>query len=72
MKITNKLNKQITINFDEATYKQIDIIAQHYQRKPAELLRLLLIPILINQYVTIQRATHLENTQPLTQAIFNE
>ena len=68
----SKLNKQITINFDEATYKQIDIIARFYQRKPAELLRLLLIPTLTNQYATIQRQAHPENTQPLTQAIFNE
>ena len=57
----NKLTKQFTINTDEETARQIELIAELYQRKPAELLRLLLAPVLRNEWATIQRAEHPEN-----------
>jgi len=67
-----KLTNSITINVDDATRAEIEKIAQYYQRKPAEMIRLLLIPALTRQYAIIQRLQHTENTQPLTPAIFNE
>ena len=67
----NKLTKQFTINTDEETANQIERIAELYQRKPAELLRLLLGPALRNEWAKIQRQEHPENTEPLTVAIFH-
>ena len=51
-----KLNNQYTINMDDEYKKLIDILADSYQRKPAELLRLLLIPALHNEYIKILQA----------------
>ena len=48
-----KLIKQYTINFDGDYSKIIDALAQAYQRKPAELLRLLLIPVLHSKYMEL-------------------
>ena len=67
----NKLIKQFTINTDEETAQQIEKIAEYYQRKPAELLRLLLAPALRNEWATIQRAEHPENQEPPTLARFH-
>lgn len=61
----NKLTKQFTINTDEETAKQIKTIAEYYQRKPAELLRLILAPALRNEWANIQRAEHPENSASL-------
>ena len=65
-----KLTKQFTINTDNATAEQINKIAEHYQRKPAELLRLLLVPALCNEWAKIQRQEHPENAQPINAAVF--
>lgn len=67
----NKLNKQFTINTDKETAQQIELIAEYYQRKPAELLRLLLAPVLRNEWATIQRAEHPENQTAPTLARFH-
>ena len=66
----NKLNKQFTINTDEETARQIELIAEYYQRKPAELLRLLFAPVLRNEWAKIQTIEHPENTEPPTVARF--
>lgn len=65
-----KLTKQFTINTDEETARQIELIADLYQRKPAELLRLILAPVLRDEWAKIQRQEHPENTEPLTVARF--
>ena len=67
----NKLNKQFTINTDEETARQIELIAEYYQRKPAELLRLILAPALRNEWANIQRAEHPENQAAPTLARFH-
>ena len=67
-----KLNNSITINVNDETRAEIEKIAEFYQRKPAELLRMLLVPVLTRQYAIIQRAAHPENMQPLEPAIFKE
>lgn len=66
-----KLTKQFTINTDTDTARQIEFIAEYYQRKPAELLRLLLAPALRNEWAKIQRAEHPENQEPPTLARFH-
>ena len=47
---SEKLNNSITLNFNDEYKKLIEKLAAIYQRKPAELLRLLLIPILHDKY----------------------
>ena len=65
-----KLKRQFTINTDEKTAILIERIAEHYQRKPAELLRLLLIPSILNEYAKIQEQQHPENIKPLKKLYF--
>lgn len=67
-----KLQNQFTINTDSATAEQIKRIAEYYQRKPAELLRLLLAPILRDEWANIQREQHPENQLPPTVAKFRK
>lgn len=67
-----KNNNAITINVNDDIKKEIEILASYYQRKPADLLRLLLTPVIINEYAKIQRIAHLENMQPLEPAIFKQ
>ena len=71
MASNSKLNKQFTINTDEETARQIELIAEYYQRKPAELLRLILAPALRNEWAAIQRAEHPENQAAPTVARFH-
>ena len=70
--MANKLTKQFTINTDEETARQIELIADLYQRKPAEFLRLLLGPALRDEWAKIQRQEHPENAEPLTVATFHD
>lgn len=70
MKENKKLTNQYCINLDESTAQMVETIAEHEQRKPAELLRLLLIPALRSAWVQIQREEHQENTEPMQKAIF--
>ena len=71
MKTTEKLKNQYCINLDDATAQQVEKIAEYYQRKPAELLRLLLAPVLRNEWATIQREQHPENQLTPTVARFH-
>ena len=71
MKQAKKLNNQYNINVDDDTSALIEAIAEHEQRKPAELLRLLLIPALRKKWVEIQTQEHQENNEPMKRAIFN-
>ena len=59
-----KLNNQFTINLDEETAELVNKLAKIYQRKPAELLRLLVVPQLSNEWAKIQAIEHPENRQP--------
>ena len=66
-----KLTNTYTINTDDNTATLIEAIAEHEQRKPRELLRLLLIPALRQRWAEIQRQEHPENTEPMSAAIFH-
>lgn len=70
MKQAKKLNQVYTINVDEETAQLIERIAELEQRKPRELLRLLLKPALIRRYAEIQKLEHQENNEPPTVAKF--
>ena len=59
-----KLKNQITINLNDEAAELVQILADYYQRKPAELVRLLLVPVLVDQFAKVQRQTHPENAQP--------
>lgn len=65
-----KLNNQYTINVDDDIKELIEKIASYYNRKPCELLRMLVIPQLHNEYAKMMRISHTENTEPLKQATF--
>lgn len=67
-----KNNNSFTINLNDDLKNAVLKIADAYQRKPAELLRLLITPAIINEYAKIQSVTHPENAQPLTKAIFKK
>lgn len=66
-----KLQNQFTINTDDETRAQIEKIAEYYQRKPAELLRLILAPALRNEWAKIQQQEHPENQATPVVAIFH-
>lgn len=68
----SKLTKQFTINFDDATSNLINKLADINQRKPAEYLRLLLLPVLLDEYAKTQLIQHSENAQPIQPAIFKK
>ena len=70
MKQAKKLNNQYNINVDDDTSALIERITEHEQRKPAELLRLLLIPALRKKWVEIQTQEHPENQTTPTVAKF--
>ena len=70
MKDTKKQDKGYTVNVNEEIAALIEAIAEHEQRKPRELLRLLLVPTLRQRWAEIQRQEHQENTEPMQQAIF--
>ena len=72
MKTTDKkLSNCYSTNVDDETARLIEAIAEHEQRKPRELLRLLLKPALLNKWAEIQRQEHPENAQPLQVARFH-
>lgn len=67
-----KLMCQYCINVDKETSAQIEKIAEYYQRKPSELLRLILAPVLRDYWAKIQQQEHKENNQAPTLARFNK
>lgn len=59
--LQKKLNNQFTLNLDDE-YKQLVIkLAEYYQRKPAELLRLLIQPLLCDEYAKVMQLIHVDN-----------
>lgn len=72
MKKANKNNNAITINVSDDVRAEIDAIAEYYQRKPAELLRLLLVPVIVKEYADIMIKKHPENDAQASPAIFKK
>ena len=71
MKINkDQLDKSYTINLTNEQAEMLEKIAEHEERKPRELLRLLLKPILTQKWVEMQREEHPQNQEPICKAIF--
>lgn len=60
------LNNQYTINLDEETAATVEALARITQRKPRELLRLLLVPAVLKAWADLNNELHPENREPLT------
>ena len=66
MKSREKLTNCYSINLDDPTAQQLETLAEYYQRKPRELLRLIVGPALRNLWAEMQRQEHPENqTAPM-------
>ena len=67
---TEKLANCYSVNLDEESAQMIEAIAREQQRKPRELLRLLLKPIIKAEWIKLQRQEHPENNNAPTVAQF--
>lgn len=72
MKTENKNKNAFTINLNDDYKSMIEKLSAYHERKIADLLRILLQPVLINEYAKIQQCIYKENNQPLKQAIFKK
>ena len=72
MKKEKKLENQFTVNLDGETAAQVLKLAEYYQRKPAELLRLVLSPALRDLWAEMEREKHLENQAAPVVATFRK
>ena len=52
-----------TVNLDDETAQRLEYIANARDRKPRELLRLLLAPVILAEFVKQQQEEHPENKQ---------
>ena len=63
-------NNSFTINLNDDITAELLKVAQLTQRKPAELLRLLVTPAIIKAYAEIQKDIHPGNNALWSKAIF--
>ena len=56
-----KLNNSYSINLDDDTAKTLEALARELQRKPRELLRLLVAPIIRKEWERVNREKYPEN-----------
>lgn len=67
-----KLVVNYSIRVDQPTADQIEKLADYYNRKPSEFLRLILAPVLRDYWAKVQRQEHPENQEPPTLARFKD
>ena len=72
MKTAEKLKNSYSINLDDPTAQQLETLAEYYQRKPRELLRLLLAPALRDLWARMQQEQHPENKAAPVVATFQK
>jgi len=72
MRTEQKKTRAITIHLDEPTAQQVETLAEYYNRKPAEFLRLILAPTLRNYWAEMERNEHAENKTEPTLARFTK
>lgn len=65
-----KLDNNYTLHLDTETSDLIEKLALYYNRKPCELLRLILVPQLIQEWARVQSQEHQENQGKIEKAIF--
>lgn len=67
-----KNNNVYTINLSDDLKNIITRLADYYNRRPADLLRLIITPALIDAYAVMQQQQHEKNNEPWTVAIFKK
>lgn len=67
-----KNNNAITINLNDEYKNIIDKLAAFYQRKTADYLRVILQPLLLNEYAKMQLLTGEAKSDGLQAAIFKQ
>lgn len=67
-----KNNNAITINLNDEYKNIIDKLAAFYQRKTADYLRVILQPLLLNEYAKMQLSTGEAKSDGLQAAIFKQ
>lgn len=72
MTTTNKLDKNYCVRVDKDTANQIEKLSQYYQRKPADLLRLVLAPALRDLWAKMEQEQHQENNNAPSLARFKQ
>lgn len=65
-----KLNNSYSINLDDDTAETLEALARELQRKPRELLRLLVAPVIRKAWERYNRERYPENQEPPTPAHF--
>lgn len=61
--MAEKLTRHYCVSIDEDNGRMLEAIAELYQRKPAELLRLLVLKPLRDEWAKVQREEHPENKE---------
>ena len=65
-----KLQNQFTINLDDDTAETLEALARELQRKPRELLRLLVAPVIRKEWERVNAEKFPENKEPFKPALF--
>lgn len=65
-----KLKNQFTINLDDETAETLEALARELQRKPRELLRLLVAPVIRKEWERVNAEKFPENKEPPKPAHF--
>lgn len=72
MKKDIKNNNVYTINLNDDLKNIIAKLADHYNRRPADLLRLIITPALIDAYAVMQQQLYKSNNDPWKVATFKK
>lgn len=67
-----KYINQFTVNLTDEDAQRLNYLAKVKQRKPAELLRLILSPAILNEFIKQQREEQGNQEQEFTPAHFNK
>ena len=67
-----KLKNQVTINLTDDDLKLLNFICDANDRRAGEMVRILLKPILRNEFTKLMQNQHAENNEPLTIPIFKQ
>lgn len=71
-KPAERMTESYTVNLDQETAQTLEALARAKQRKPRELLRLLVAPLIRQEWERLQVETYEENRQPLTVAHYEK
>lgn len=66
----DKLKNQVTINLSDDDMQLLNALCDAYNRRAGELVRILLKPVLRNEFTKLMQNQHAENNEPFTIPIF--